>query len=325
MHYHYIGIDVSKKELFTFDGKKVRKFPNNPNLIKFDGFLKKRALPVEKTIILFESTGVYSSYLKHYCAENGYKAFVVNPKRSANFVKALGNRSKTDQIDSKALYEFKNVIKPEEASVPFIDEAAEKLNAYLTSYQFIMKLKQATSNHLEALNNSKNAPKKLVSAIKCEHNRLNKLEKKIIDEATNYCKTDSELKEDFENLTSITSIGDISAVALICLFRKYPDTNRAQITALVGMDSTKRESGTSVRGRMKISKNGFAMVRKILYFPTMNAIQNNIHIKPFYDRLIIKHKLPKIALIAAMKKLLLIAHAVYNNKTKYKKDLGVCA
>ena len=60
MHYHYIGIDVSKKELFTFDGKKVRKFPNNPNLKKFDGFLKKRALPFENTIILFESTGVYS-------------------------------------------------------------------------------------------------------------------------------------------------------------------------------------------------------------------------------------------------------------------------
>ena len=74
----------------------------------------------------------------------------MNPKRSANFVKALGNRSKTDQIDSKALYEFKNVIKPEEVSVPVIDEVAEKLNAYLTSYQFIMKLKQATFNHLEA-------------------------------------------------------------------------------------------------------------------------------------------------------------------------------
>ena len=57
----------------------------------------------------------------------------------------------------------------------------------------------------------------------------------------------------------------------------------------------------------------------------MNAIQNNSHIKPFSDRLIRKHKIPKIALIAAMKKLLLIAHAIYYNKIKYKKEIGVCA
>jgi len=317
---HYIGIDVSKQDFTAFDGKKVRKFMNNPGLKKFDTYLNKRNIPLNETVIIFESTGVYSSNLKYYCAEKKIKAFIVNPKKSSNFAKVCGNRSKTDKIDSKALYNFKNIIDSEKLVVPVIDQVAENLNSYLTSYKFVMKFEQAACNHLEALNNKKNAPKKLISSIKKEIKQLNKLKKNIIPEAIKFIKGDFQLKKDFENITSIKSIGEISGVCLLCMFRKYPNTNRAQITALAGLDPIKKESGTSVRGKMRISKNGFAMIRNILYFPTMNAIQNNPQIKKFYNRLIKNHKLPSVALIASMKKLLLIAHAVYKNKTKYKID-----
>jgi transposase len=101
------------------------------------------------------------------------------------------------------------------------------------------------------------------------------------------------------------------------LFKNYKDTNRAQITALVRLDPTRKESGTSVRGRRKISKSGNRNIRKILYFPTMNAIQNNKKIRDVYNRLIENHKLKKVALVATMRKLFLIAHAVYKNRVKF--------
>ena len=317
---HYIGIDISKQDFTAFDGKKVRKFMNNPGLKKFDTYLNKRNISLDETVIIFEATGVYSLNLKYYCAEKKIKAFIVNPKRSSNFAKVCGNRSKTDKIDSKALYTFKNIIDSEKLVVPVIDQVSENLNSYLTSYKFIMKFEQATCNHLEALKHKRNVPKKLVSSIKNEIKRLNKLKNNIIPEAVQFIKDDPCLKEDFENLISIKSIGEKSAVCLLCLFKKYPNTNRAQITALSGLDPIKKESGTSVNGKMRISKNGFSMIRNILYFPTMNAIQHNPQIKKFYNRLIKNHKLHSVALIAAMKKLLLMAHAVYKNKTKYKID-----
>lgn len=112
------------------------------------------------------------------------------------------------------------------------------------------------------------------------------------------------------------SIGRVSAINLLYLFKNYKDTNRSQITALVGLDPTIKESGTSISGRRKISKSGKEAVRKILYFPTLNAISYNKKVKIIYERLIKNHKPKKLALIATMRKLLLIAHVHVVYKTR---------
>ena len=116
---------------------------------------------------------------------------------------------------------------------------------------------------------------------------------------------------------SISGIGDKLAFSLLFLFRHYQGTNRAQITALVGLDPIYKESGSSVKGEIKISKNGNRYIRKMLYLPPLCAIKNNKRISLFYQRLIDNHKPKKVAVIAAMRKLLLVAHAVYENKTEY--------
>ena len=104
---------------------------------------------------------------------------------------------------------------------------------------------------------------------------------------------------------------------MLYLFKNYEHTNRSQITALVGLEPIRKESGTSVSSRSKISKSGSGVVRKILYFPTMSAIKYNKKIRVFYNRLIENHKPKKLALIAAMRKLVLIAHAIYKNKVEF--------
>jgi len=86
---------------------------------------------------------------------------------------------------------------------------------------------------------------------------------------------------------------------------------------LAGLDPVKRESGTSVKYKVKISKNGKGIYRKILYLPTLCATIHNQKIKIFYQRLLAHHKAKKLAVIASMRKLLLIAHAMYQNKTEY--------
>lgn len=314
---YYIGIDVSKEVLSAFDGKKEVRFKNERGMKALKSYLKKEFKTFNDIIIVFESTGPYSSYLKVFCSTNQIKACIVNPKRSSNFAKAIGNRSKTDKIDAKTLYAFKNLIDPSDIKVPEIDKDVEVLSAYLSSYEFIIKTRVSISNHIEALKYNENAPKGLLITLKHELERNKQLEKEILDRTNQYIEKNEELKKDYYNLMTIPSIGKVSAIALLYLFKNYKDTNRSQITALVGLDPTRKESGTSISGRRKISKSGNGIVRKILYFPTLNAIRYNKKIKTVYERLVENHKHKKLALIAAMRKLVLIAHAIYKNKVGF--------
>lgn len=314
-----IGVDVSKQELSAFDGKKSFVIKNEKGLKGLKSYLNKRASS-DDTVIIFESTGVYSGHLKQFCTDNRIKTCIVNPKRSSNFAKVIGNRSKTDKVDAKALYVFKSLIDKKDIKIPEIDKDVEQLSSYIKSYEFIVKTRCAISNHIEALKHNVNAPKALFATIKKELARYKKIEKKLLEDIKTYIKKKDNLREDYHNLLTVKGIGEVGAVSLLYLFKNYKNTNRSQITALTGLDPTRKESGSSVRGRRKISKGGNGTIRKILYFPTMNAIQHNKQIKLFYNRLVENHKPKKLALIAAMRKLLLTAHAVYMSKKPFQEQ-----
>jgi transposase len=263
-------------------------------------------------VLIFEPTGIYSFYLKEFCAENSIKAYIVNPKKSHNFTRALGKRSKTDKIDARILYQFHKLIDLKDIKVPKIDQQAKTLASYLTSYEFALKQRVSLSHHLESLRD-----KRLIDLMKKDLKRAKKLEDKIFNDIKEYLGKNQDLKEDYQRLSTIPGIGEKAAIALLTLFKTYQGTNRAQITALTGLDPVKRESGTSVKGKVKISKNGKGIYRKILYLPTLCATVHNQKIKIFYQRLLANHKTKKLAVIASMRKILLIAHAMYRDKTEY--------
>jgi transposase len=114
-------------------------------------------------------------------------------------------------------------------------------------------------------------------------------------------------------LLSIPGVGPINALTLLALFRKYPDANRSQIVALVGFDPIQFQSGTSVHGKIRISKRGNREVRKRLYEATLSAGRYNPSIRSIYRRLKEQGKPDTVARIAAARKLLLIAHAIYKS------------
>jgi transposase len=314
---HYIGIDISKEEFFGYDGTREFKCKNAKGCLGLKKYLKKTVPPFANIVLIFEATGPYSQYLREYCARHSIRAWIVNPMKSSSFTKALGNRSKTDEIDAKMLYELHRVIKSEDVLVPRIDQVAEDLSHYLTSYELLIKTKTSLSNHLHALSCTPQIPKELVKMMEKELQSIKDAEDKLLEQVERYIERHVELAEDYRRLLTIKGVGRISAISLLTLFRTYPDTSRAEITALVGLDPTRMESGTSVRGRRKISKGGNGTVRKILYFPTLNCIQHNKVIRRTYDRLVSNHKPKKLAVIAAMRKLLLIAHAVYKTERDY--------
>ena len=126
-------------------------------------------------------------------------------------------------------------------------------------------------------------------------------------------------REDPHNLLSMKGIGVISAINLLYLFRTYPGTNRNEITTLAGLDPGGRQSGSSLNGGRKISRARDPLLRKALSLACMNSIQHNECRGTFYKHFVSDHhKKPNVALVACMRKLLLIAHHLTVTKSQYR-------
>jgi len=328
--FNYIGIDVSKATLQVYIPIKDENISINNTkkaLISLYAKLKKYyKKDISNLVIIFEPTGSYSVLLKRFCADKSIYAFIINPRQSANFARALENRSKSDIIDAKMLYKFHVMIDESELAVPIIDSANEELSEMLTYYKFLQKQRISFSNHLEALS-SKDRSNYIIKELKKEIKQLKGQEDSMIIKMKSLILSDEIMIQKFENITSIVGIGDRAAIALIHLFNSYPDANRQEITALSGLDAIENTSGTSVQRRTRISKKGNAIYRSILFMPVLSAIQHNPYMQLFYDRLKANGKHSTSAQIAVMRKMILIAHTLYKNNIKfdnkvYEKGLG---
>jgi len=107
---------------------------------------------LDKLTFVYEPTGSYSFITKKFCANKNIKSFIINPKQSSNFAKALGHRSKSDKIDAIMLSQAIVIAKDNEIRVPIINETLETIKELMSYYKFTVKQRVALSNHQEALN-----------------------------------------------------------------------------------------------------------------------------------------------------------------------------
>ena len=322
--FHFIGIDVSKSTLQVYIPIKDENISieNTQKSIKalYSKLRKYYKKEVATLVFIFEPTGPYSSALKHFCAQKNVFAYMVNPRQSSNFAKALDNRSKSDIIDARMLYQFRIMAEPGDIAVPVIDEVQDALGEMLSYYKLLKKQRNGFSNHLESLE-SKQGSGFIIKQLKKEIKQLKLQEAKIIQKMKQLINSDPSLSEGFENIKSIKGIGDMAGIALIHLFITYPEANRQQLTALSGLDAIEITSGTSIQRRSRISKKGSAIYRGILFMPVLSAIRTNPYMQAFYDRLKDNGKHSTLAQIAVMRKMMLIAHSLYKNNQKFDNEL----
>jgi transposase len=217
--YHYIGIDVSKLTLQVFiaqNNSSIEIDNNHKSLM----VLYKKLLKLyedDSLVFIYEPTANYSKTLMLFCAENNIKIYVVNPYISSNFSKSTGNRSKTDISDAQMLYNMHIIIKEKDISVPVIDESVEQLKEIMSYYKFLLKQKVAFKNHLEAAK-ANHSSKQLISQMNKNIVRLQTEQSKLIEKAKSMVRQDKNLKEHFDNISSIKGVGDLIALILLYLF-----------------------------------------------------------------------------------------------------------
>jgi len=307
---NYIGIDISKSSIDVYDGKKSYKFENNEK-----GFNKIISLSgnIKETIFIFEPTGIYSYALTSFCSKKKISIVMVGPKESRDFARSLKIRSKTDKIDAKVLFKYQSHVEPSMVKVPKINHHAIKVQEMLNVYEGIQASKQRFKNQLESTNKIHKdlvrTLNRIVSDLDMEATKLfNKIELLLLK--------DAETKERYDAISTIPSIGQKSALYLTAFFLKYPTANAKQMTALIGLDPVMKDSGL-FRGKQRISKHGGQQLRNLLYLPTLCAIQHNSWIKAFYERLTAQAKTKKLAVIASMRKLILMAFSIFKSKEVY--------
>lgn len=317
-----IGVDVSKQLLVTYDGVKERLFPNRKGLPELAAFLNHG----REVLIVFEATSTYSRKLEALCQERGIPTVKLNPGLIPNLRELSSKRSKTDQTDAELLYCYGVERGESEAKrLRAVDRLTQAISAQLAIYRVTQKARVAYQGLLEALSQDPSTPKELLHELTDTITSLKEKEQVCIARAQELIAEEEKAAASFQVLLSLPGVGPITALTLLTLFRRYPDTNRRQIVALAGLDPIEHRSGNSVHKKPRISKRGSSEIRRRLYEATLPAARFNPAVKMIYRRLKGRGKPEKVARIAAARKLLLIAHAIYKSGESYRVPEEVAA
>lgn len=304
-----LGIDVAKNKfdvaLFRNAKYKNKSFENSPSGFEaLVAWLKQQN--VTSVHACMEATGSYGNALARFLFDAGNKISVINPAR----IKAYGEsellRTKNDKTDAKLIARFCEAQKPG-AWQPDPPEV-EHLRMLGRRRDALIGMRTQESNRLGGPDASVNESVQKVIAFL---NEEIKLISKAIREHIN--KHDG-LRKKRDLLESIPGVGDVTIEAILSEANGFEGFDTIeQVVAFMGLSPKERTSGTSVKGKPVLCKIGNARLRKVLYMPTLSAIQHNPFVTALYARLIAKSKNGMIIACACMKKLVHIIYGVIKN------------
>lgn len=303
-----LGVDVSKRKfdvaLLRADGKhRAHAFPNSEA-----GFRQLaqwlRGMGVEQMHACLESTGSYGLALASFLHDQGHLVSVVNPACIKAFADSELRRAKTDRVDAKVIARFCAAMHP----APWQPPAAElrELQALMRRVESLQQMIQQERNRLEAPGISAAVRASLERTLELLQEELVRLRRQIGDHLDQH----PELKRRRDLLRSIPGIGETTAAWLLSEMSAIQFGRARQLAAYAGLVPSPRESGSSVRGRGRLSKRGNLRLRRALYWPAIVAMQHNPTLRAFAHRLRLAGKPTMVIIAALMRKLLHIAFGV---------------
>jgi transposase len=306
----FVGIDVSKAHL-DLAARPVGLAERLPNDEAGIGQVVARLRPLGPMLVVLEATGGLEVPLAATLAAAGLAVAVVNPRQVRDFAKAVGQLAKTDALDAQLLARFAEVVRPEPRPLP--DAEAQNLSAVLARRQQVIAMLVAEQQRLPT------TPATLRPRVEAHIAWLRQERDELDRELRRQIRASPAWREDDDLLQSVPGIGPVLATTLIAELPELGRLNRKQIAALVGVAPLNCESGI-LRGR-RIIWGGRARVRAALWMGTLVAVQRNPAIRAFYRRLVAAGRPKKVALTAAMHKLLLVLNALLRQRTPWHDSL----
>lgn len=310
-----VGVDVAKGKLdIAFADQPIMTIDNTEA-----GFKKlcKRMANSEDLCFVMEATGGYEKALVSFLLTNEIKVAVVNAKRVRDFANAMGAYAKNDRIDAdmirqyaKTAYANNRLQLREPRSV-----VEQRIEALLKRRQQLVGQHTIELQHLESACD-KESVRSIKRTLKYLAKEIDSIEASINSDIDN----DELLTQRMTQLLAVKGIGPVSAYALIALLPELGKVSNKEIAALVGVAPYSKDSGKKTGKRSVFG--GRELIRSILYMAILSATRFNKPIRDFYQRLLAKGKLKKVAQTACMRKLLVTLNSMVKNQSEWNPDFA---
>jgi len=325
-----LGIDVAQKELvvtlgrmfndLTIDLYAYKVFKNNgPGIISLLKWTKSQIDNDIEVRFVMEATGVYHQKFAYYLDEKNHNLSVVLPNKISNYMRTLDTKTITDKTASRAICQFGLERNLDAWHRP--RKTYKELQQLTRERNQIVDERVVIKNQLHAENAENEPHKGSLKRMNARIKFLNKQEKEIKKEINEIVKNDLELKKELVNICTIPGVGMLTAVTVLAETNGFElIRNKRQLTSYAGLDVREKQSGTSVKMKTKISKQGNRNLRKAMHLPSLSAVKYNETHKELYRRLVEKSGIKMKALVAVQRKLLELIYLIHKNKTTFNGD-----
>ncbi|GAK82465.1 mobile element protein [Vibrio ponticus] len=244
------------------------------------------------------------------CDKANLPYVIANPLHVKRFAGAIGQRAKNDRLDAALIAHYAEAIKPKLTQIK--SENIRLMSDLVTRRNQLLSMQTMEKNRIQVL------PQSLASSIKpiltALKNQITKIEEKI----TKLIDTCPEYQAKNELLQSMPGVGKIVAASIISNVPELGYITNKQASSLIGVAPITRESGR-LKGKRMI-QGGRAQVRTVLYMAMMSAIQCNPLFKATYERLLAVGKPKKVAIVACMRKMVVILNSMLRDGVMWDKD-----
>jgi transposase len=262
-------------------------------------------------LVVLEASGGYERGLVCALQAAHIQVARVNPRQARDFAKSMGTLAKTDRIDARSLRDLADVLARHEKRAKFItaahDEQRERLVAMMTRRRQLLDMHVAESQRLEHAD--ARAARSIRAVLKTLDKQLKDIDADIDGHLEEHFKPQRELLE------SIKGVGPVTTLALVAMLPELGKLQRRPICKLAGVAPLADDSGK--RSGKRHIWGGRAPVRAALYMATLSAMRYNPAIKATYERLLAAGKPKKVAMVACMRKLLIIVNAVMRDGARW--------
>ncbi len=302
----YVGIDVSKARLdiAARPSGETWTVANDEEGIEA---LLERLRRMRPSLVVLKASGGYERPVVATLAAAGTPVAVVNPRQARDFAKATGKLAKTDELDAQALAHFAEAVRPEVRPIP--DEQAREFAAIIARRRQVVGMVVAERNRLEGSDRSVRAR---IEA------HIGFLGAELDGELDQAIRDSPVWREKDELLRSVPGIGPKVAATLLAELPELGTLTSKKLAALVGVAPLNRDSGV-FRGKRRVW-GGRAAVRQMLYMAAVTPARCNLVFIEFYGRLIAAGKPKKVALVACMRKLLVVLNSMLRHRTRWQQQ-----
>lgn len=322
-----VGIDVAQKELVVSLGKMdedalthiyaSKTFANNEK-----GFLALVLWVNKHTIAAFplryvmEATGVYHESLACFLAGKTYQLSIIMPNKITNFFRTLEVKTITDKSMAEAIALFGLEKKLEDWIQP--KKVFKTLRQLTRERDQLMVERTMLKNQIHAEQAEADPSEASITRIKLRIKVINNQITEIKEETAIIINADAEISRSVKLITSIPGIGPLTAAIVIAETRGFElIKSKKQLASYAGLDVKEKESGTSVKGKPRISKRGNRYLRKAMYMPAMAAIRHSERYKAIFVRIVSRSGIKMKGCVAVQRKLLEMAYTIHKTGIPY--------